>query len=66
MICSSVFEKIIPEQLEQQHGLTAPADAGDYLDFTIVHVADDLMQIEIPFDHRYTSNLPHKCSNFQI
>ena len=66
ILSDALGQQIIPEEFKKQHRLATPANAGNNLDLTVMHMADHLIQIKIAFYHSTTSYLLHNCSNFQI
>lgn len=52
VVClNSLRKKILIKQIKRQYRLSATADAGDYLDFTVPHVMNHTVQIRISFNH---------------
>ena len=46
----TVVEQIIPKQPEQEKALSAPPNAGYYLDEAVVPSFDKSLQVSVPFD----------------
>lgn len=57
-------EKILIKQLKQQHRLSAPADAGDYLDLAVVFLElNEKEGVMILLTSHYSEDIRELCKN---